>query len=134
VTDARWEDVTADVDNAVRHFGYALQLRAASAENISELERYRDEMAFLHALQSAHTSAEVALLRILSILDEEAPTGDRWHYDLIERAGRPAGGDHERPAILPAGVKEDLHETRNFRAIVTSTWPSQVLPRMRRGG
>jgi hypothetical protein len=122
VTDARWEDVNADVDNAVTHFRNALLLRAASAADAVDFERYRDDMAFMHAMQSAYNSAEAALLKVLSILDEEAPTGEHWHRDLIERLGRPAGGAHKRPAVLPTGAKADLHETRNFRHRATHSY------------
>jgi hypothetical protein len=112
VSDARWDDVTADVAAAVKHFGNALLLEEGRRPGASDLERYRDDMAFMHAMQSAHNSAEAALLRILAILREEPPTGGYWHRDLLDRLGRASAA---RPALLPADVEADLHETRNFR-------------------
>ena len=112
MSDARWEDVAADVDAATKHYGNALLLSQSRSISATAIERYRDDMAFMHAMQSAHNSAEAALLRILSILQEEPPGGEYWHRDLIDRLARPANG---RPALLPPDVRADLHETRNFR-------------------
>lgn len=68
----------------------------------------------MHAMQSARTSLEQALLRILDLCAEEAPTGPRWHADLVARAGRPVG---ERVAILSAEAARAADETRQFRSI-----------------
>jgi hypothetical protein len=42
-------------------------------------------MALMHALQSAHTSLESGLLRVLEMLGEERPVGEDWHAALIRR-------------------------------------------------
>jgi hypothetical protein len=76
-------------------------------------------MAFMHAMQSGHTSLESAQLRILDLLAEEAPSGCDWHADLIQRASRPIPG---RPAILPASVAQAANETRGFRHVVIGNY------------
>src|SRR5689334_24522731 len=43
------------------------------------IDRYGFEMGFLHATPSGQTSLEAALLRILDLCGEAAPTGSRWH-------------------------------------------------------
>lgn len=50
-----------------------MALSEAGGFDGAELDRYRAEMALMHAMQSAHTAAEAALVRILRILDEERP-------------------------------------------------------------
>jgi hypothetical protein len=40
-----------------------------------EDDKYGFEMGFMHAMQSGQTSMEAALLRILDLCGEEAPTG-----------------------------------------------------------
>jgi hypothetical protein len=75
--DARWHDVDAEIAAAVRHFSGAVQLYALGGFSGEDLKSYQASMALMHAMQSGHTSMEGALLRILSILGETRPTGDR---------------------------------------------------------
>ena len=52
----------------------------------------------MHSLQSAYTSPEAGLLRILEMLGEERPVGENWHADLVRRVA--AELPNKRPAIL----------------------------------
>lgn len=79
-------------------------------------------MAFMHAVQSGHTSLEGLLLRILDILKEERPSGDRWHRDLIRRACRKLTGSAARPAILSEPLYEAIDETRRFRNLAVRNY------------
>jgi uncharacterized protein YutE (UPF0331/DUF86 family) len=115
MSDAQWLDVEEDISTAVQHFANALVLRQTGQFDSDGIEAYRDRMALMHAMQSAHTSAEAALLRILRILGEEAPSGEDWHQKLISRLMRPVNGDSARPALLLPEVAADLDETRSFR-------------------
>jgi hypothetical protein len=73
-------------------------------------------MALMHSMQSAHTSLEGSLTRILAILGEEAPMGPTSHEDLIARASKQVDiAGHERPEIFGAEIAMDVHETRRFR-------------------
>jgi hypothetical protein len=114
--DARWHEIDQAVSSAVRHFSGAVgifpQLTTAS-------DRYVAEMAFLHAMLAGQTSLESTLLRILDLLEEAAPTGARWHADLIGRASRPCGG---RPAILTGEAAVAAEETRRFRIIAAHAY------------
>lgn len=78
------------------------------------MDRYSFQMGFMHAMQSGHTSMEMALLRILDICGEEAPTGLRWHADLIARVTHAVGN---RQAILGTEAAVAANETRQFRSI-----------------
>jgi uncharacterized protein YutE (UPF0331/DUF86 family) len=125
MSDARWADVEDDIKNASVHFIMATRLFDAGGlapfdpEGMAELqdiESYKSKMAILHAMQSAHTSLEAALKRILQILGEEEPTGDQSHADLIKRVRKAITmPGRERPAILPDDVAQDADETRRFR-------------------
>lgn len=79
MSDARWLDVEDDLANAEAHFRNAGALHAAGGFDEPGLVGYRNSMALMHSLQSAHTSAENALRRVLLILGEELPAGEDWH-------------------------------------------------------
>ena len=65
MSDGRWFEVDRDVQTAVRHFRQSVALYREGGFDAPGLEGYRATMALMHALQSAHTSLESALLRIL---------------------------------------------------------------------
>jgi hypothetical protein len=115
MTDARWIEVAAAVDEAVRHFTNATLLYDEGGFDGGGIAGYRAEMALMHAMQSAHTALEGALIRILAILGEEAPSGSSSHEDLIVRVSKAVSlPGLERPAILDEQIAADLHETRRF--------------------
>jgi hypothetical protein len=116
MSDARWAEVEDAAASAVRHFSGAVSIypRLTTAE-----DRYVAEMAFLHAMLAGQTSLEAALLRILGLLAEEAPTGARWHADLIARATRRLG---ERPPILTGEAAAAAEETRRFRSVAAHAY------------
>ncbi len=114
MSDARWFEADADIAAAVTHLARSAELYDAGGFAGDGLDAYRAQMAFMHAMQSGHTSLESALVRILDLLGEEAPTGRDWHADLIRRAGSPMQG---RPAMLPAPVAQAANETRRFRHV-----------------
>jgi len=114
MSDARWFEVDQDVAAAAGHLARSVELYDAGGFAGEDLNAYRARMAFMHAMQPGHTSLESALLRILDLLAEEAPSGRDWHADLIQRASRPIPG---RPAILPASVAQAANETRRFRRV-----------------
>lgn len=116
MSDARWSEIQHAAASAVRHFSGAVSIhpRLATAE-----DRYVAEMAFLHAMLAGQTSLEAVLLRVLDLLGEEAPTGARWHADLIARATRPLG---DRPEILTGKAASAAEETRRFRSIAAHAY------------
>jgi uncharacterized protein YutE (UPF0331/DUF86 family) len=113
VSDARWFEVDADIGAATRHFALSVDLYRKGGFETSGLELYQAEMALMHAIQSAHTSLEGGLLRILEMLGEERPVGGNWHGDLIKRVASALPG--KRPAILDARLAAAADETRRFR-------------------
>ena len=68
MTDARWTEVEDDLASACRHFGNAARLYDQGGFDRDDLAGYMADMALQHAMQSAHTSLEGALLRILEFL------------------------------------------------------------------
>jgi hypothetical protein len=119
MNDARWFEIDLAVAAAVRHFTGANELFNRLPGIAPEIDRYGFEMGFMHAMQSGHTSLEAALLRILDLCGEAAPTGSRWHANLIARAAHPVG---ERPAILGADAARAADETRRFRSIAAHAY------------
>jgi hypothetical protein len=107
-------EIDAAVAAAVRHFSGASTIFARIPSAVVPEDRYLVEMAFMHAMQAGQTSLETALLRILDLNREEAPTGARWHADLIRRAAHPIGN---RPAILEGVAARAADETRRFRSV-----------------
>jgi hypothetical protein len=95
--------------------------RAAARYPQKKGDKYGFEMGFMHAMQSGQTSMEAALLRILALCGEEAPSGLRWHTDLINRAASALG---ERQAILGPDAARAAHETRQFRRIAAHAYDS----------
>ena len=83
MTDARWFEVDEDIAAAIQHFAMSADLFAAGDFDGDGIDAYRARMALMHAMQSGHTSLESALVRILDLLGEEAPSGRDWHADLI---------------------------------------------------
>jgi hypothetical protein len=129
MSDARWTDVELDVENACKHFRNAAAILDGGGFDQDGLAGYIQEMALMHAMQSGHTSMEGALLRVLDILDEDKPTGDRRHEDLIRRAARPIAGSRARPAILSPDAAAAADETRRFRNKATRGYSSFVASR-----
>jgi hypothetical protein len=122
MSDARWFEVDADIEAATRHFRQSVELYRKGGFDAPGLEGYQAEMALMHALQSAHTSLEGGLLRILEMLGEERPAGENWHADLITRAA--AALPSRRPAIISTRLAEAATETRRFRHRATHNYDS----------
>ena len=123
-SDARWFDVEADMQDAIAHFAKAVALFDLGGFDDASLKGYQASMALMHAMQSGHTSLEASLLRVLAILGETPPIGERWHEDLIRRAATALTGDNARPAILPAEIVAFVEETRRFRHKATRSYNS----------
>lgn len=113
MTDGRWTDVAADFAAAAEHFRSAADLYELGGFEAPGLDGYRARMAFMHAMQAAHTSLEAGLVRILETIGEERPIGERWHADRIRRVGLDRAG--MRPAILDPELSAAADETRRFR-------------------
>jgi hypothetical protein len=112
VSDERWIEIDRDTASAVWHFSRAGQIVDDPAFEAEDMPGYTAQMAFMHAMQSGHTSLENALTRILRLLGEALPTGESWHADLIHRV---AIALPDRPAILSPELAEAADETRQFR-------------------
>jgi hypothetical protein len=128
MSDARWFEVERAVASAEHHFRGAVTIFNGIDDRMGALDRYTAEMAFMHAMQAGHSSMESAFLRILDIFSEEAPTGARWHADLILRVGMPSG---RRPRILDDAMREAADETRQFRNVAVRAYDNFKFNRAR---
>jgi hypothetical protein len=131
MSDARWMEVEVDVQSALLHFSMALRIFDAGGFDAPDPEGYMRGAAFMHAMQSAHSSAEQALVRVLDMLEEAKPTGEQWHQDIISRLSRPLAGQLARPALLPRESARDIDETRRFRNLALRSYsfePARATP------
>ena len=119
MSDARWNEVDNDVRSAVGHFSMAVRLHEKLDCCKDDFETYQVEMALMHAMQSGHTSFESAMTRILDMLQEERPSGESWHRDLVIRVSNALGN---RPAILDSDLERAANETRSFRILATGSY------------
>jgi len=67
-----------------------------------------------------YSGLEQLLQRIADELNGGAPTGARWHRELLEQMARPV--PRVRPAVLPSRLKEKLDEYRRFRHRMTRAY------------
>ena len=124
MSDGRWQDIRRAAESATRHFRGALDLFDNENFEGAGRESYRAGMAFMHAIQSGHTSLEASLLRILDLLNEHRPTGESWHQDLITRVCSAIEGEQARPAILSEELCRAIDETRRFRNVAARGYDS----------
>ena len=122
MSDARWFEVDADIAAAIGHFEKSVALYDKGGFDDPGINGYQAEMALMHALQSAHTSLEAGLVRIMEILGEERPVGEAWHSDLIRRAGAALPG--RRPPIFGTAIARAANETRRFHHRATHNYDS----------
>ncbi len=115
--DARWTDIFTSCESAATHFRNALALYERGGFDAPDLAGYQASMAVMHAMHSAHTSAEVALKRILDVLGEERPDGEDWHEILIKRMAREMPGRKGRPPVISQTLASALQQTRRFRHV-----------------
>jgi len=119
LSDARWQDIDADIASAIQHFAQAIRIYREPGLHADTSDGYMRRMAFMHAMYAGHTSMERALVRILEVQGEDTPSGRQWHADLIARAGTDVG---DRPAILSEYLVRAADRTRKFRHVTAHTY------------
>ena len=78
------------------------------------------EVAALGAmLQSFYNGIENIFKRIALELDHEAPRGEAWHSNLLEKMTRAGPA---RPAVITASLEERLWEYLEFRHVFRSAY------------
>lgn len=116
----RWRDIADDIAAAARHFQAAIELFRMGGQDPATQAGYRDVMAFQHAMQSGYTSFELALRRLLALLDEALPQGPDWHSALLRRLSKPLEGS--RPAVLGAPLARAADELLRFRHVAMHSY------------
>lgn len=129
MSDTRWTDVDADIEEALRHFGMALRIFEAGGFDDPDVEGYKSTASFKHGMEAGYTAVERAVEHILGILGEELPSGGRdYHKALLDRITRPLAGDHARPAIFDEEMKRNLLEALNMRHRVRHSSYDEFIP------
>ncbi|MBR2119377.1 MAG: hypothetical protein IJ935_12095 [Afipia sp.] len=130
MSDSRWSDVEADVEQALMHFGMAIQIFQAGGFDDPGIEGYKSTSAFKQGMDAGYTAVERAIEGILGILGEELPTGRDFHKVLLDRVTRPLTGDHARPAIFDERLKKDLLEALRMRHRVRYSSYDEFIPHL----
>ena len=128
MSDSRWSDVEADVEQALKHFGMAIEIFEAGGFDDPGVEGYKSTSAFKQGMDAGYTAVERGIEGILSILGEELPTGRDFHKVLLDRVTRPLIGDHARPAIFGEDLKQDLLEALRMRHRVRHSTYDEFIP------
>ena len=111
----KWILVERDFRSAARHFQMAAAIHGGEAGEPGEgrMGTYVLAGAFMHAVQSGHTSLEAGLLRIFKTLGESPPLDvDNWHEATVDQAFTDVPG---RGTVLPPELFADVAETRRAR-------------------
>ena len=111
----KWVLVERDFRFAARHFQMAAAIHGGEAGEPGEgrMGTYVLAGAFMHAVQSGHTSLEAGLLRIFKTLGESPPLDvDNWHEATVDQAFTDVPG---RGTVLPPELFADVAETRRAR-------------------
>jgi hypothetical protein len=119
--DDHWLEIEDDFNAASQHFAMAVQLFRRGGFSVEGIDGYAARMALMHSMQAGHTSLENGLKRILVILGEDMPIGERWQSDLIKRVSR---NTQKHPAILSKGTSDFADETRRFRNVAVRNYDS----------
>jgi hypothetical protein len=128
MSDSRWSDVEADVEQALKHFRMAIEIFQAGGFDDPGIEGYKSISAFKQGMDAGYTSVERAIEGVLSILGEELPTGRDFHRVLLDRVTRPLSGEHARPAIFDEHLKHDLLEALRMRHRVRHSSYDEFIP------
>ena len=114
----KWSLVERDFLSAARHFRKADEIYNGD-EHVDE---YFRACAFMHAIQSGHTSLEAGFIRIFKALGEPLQHDvDNWHEAVVDQAFSDVSG---RGTILPAEMFADVCETRKARNLAVRGYDS----------
>jgi hypothetical protein len=129
MSDSRWSDVDADIDQALLHLGMAVEIFEAGGFDVPGREGYKSTSAFKQGMDAGYTAVERAIESILGILSEEPPSGRvDYHKALLDRVTRPLQGEHARPAIFDDAFKQDLLEALRMRHRVRHSSYDEFVP------
>jgi hypothetical protein len=110
VSDSRWSDVEADVEQALTHFAMAIGILEAGGFDDPGVEGYKSTAAFKQGNGCRLYRRRARDRGILNILGEELPTRCDFHKVLLDRVTRPLTGDHAHPAIFDEDLKQEFLE------------------------
>ncbi|MDN5346528.1 MAG: hypothetical protein PWP65_92 [Clostridia bacterium] len=83
--------------------------KKAQSENLNELEIN----GAAHLAENFYTAIEDLFLRIAKSIDQDIPSGEQWHRDLLQRMAYDI--PEVRPAVISAELGATLDEYRRFR-------------------
>ena len=127
MSSAKWVLVERDFESAAKHFAMASLIHEGGVPVQGNHQDYVTAGAFMHAVQSGHTSLENGLLRIFKTIGEAAPhdVGD-LHDAVVRQAFEPVEG---RGPILPTHLREVVDETRRARSLAMHAYERFTIDR-----
>ncbi len=109
-------DLDALADRINRAWGFA-------QTSPSEQDMFLDSVAL--SLHGFYSGVESLFLQVAKILDEDIPTGEGWHTQLLMQM---QDADRLRPALISEGDMAFLDELRRFRHLVRNVYAFNLLP------
>lgn len=93
-------------------------------ENIKDADFYLDSVAF--NLHGFYSGIEEIFEIIANGIDNELPSGNRWHKDLLDQVSIEITGI--RPIIISGNTKKQLIEFLAFRHLIRDIYTFEIKP------
>jgi len=117
---ARFEGEITDLDSLVDRINRAWRFAQTSP---SEQDMFLDSVAL--SLHGFYSGVESLFLQVAKSLDDEVPTGEGWHTQLLMQM---QDADRLRPALISKEDMAFLDELRRFRHLVRNVYTFNLLP------
>ena len=117
----RISDESADLDRTVQR-----ALRSWEKAKTADIDQdlFFDSAAL--NLQAFYTGLERIFAQTARGLDENLPTGEAWHYELLQQMAQTV--PNKRPPLLGPASLEGLDEYRKFRHVVRNVYATNLDP------
>lgn len=107
------EKVTSQIEFEIEQIDTLLESYAALLERAQQGKpNLIEQTALASVLHSFYNGIENIFLRIAKQIDDEVPSGERWHQDLLQQMAKRSLA---RKAVLSARLKNHLADYLGFR-------------------
>lgn len=93
-------------------------------KKVKDADFYLDSVVF--NLHSFYSGVEQIFEIVAKDVDEEVPSGSRWHKDLLDQMS--VALPEIRPALISNGTKQELIEFLTFRHLVRDIYTFEIKP------
>jgi len=111
------------LDRAKEEMARLAAFRAGATFSDERTARWGIAIATAAAVENVYGGIEEVLKSLAANIDESLPRGDQWHRELLDQMAVAADA---RPALLSAGLRDQLDELRQFRHLVRHRYGSEL--------